>query len=222
MGLAGNRAGASRRCSGTSVSVRSDDMAGGGLGKPGRGNPTTVRASVPVRASGRSDGNKGCVSTVTQHIGNGALWKAVAPARCFGIEGHVGNRMHGFETLGGHDHRASGESGGQKVRGRRSWWCRRFASAGLRSGGARLRSGLEQGVNGFGRLASPSGSMGESPESERSPREHRANQSRQRGRRATDFWRGNPCGGGDFWRANRFRLVCRTEEGQPREGQDIR
>jgi hypothetical protein len=157
MGLAGNRIGASRRRFGTSVLVRSDDMAGGGLGKPGRGNPTTGRASVPVRFGGRSDGNKECVSAVTRCIGNGVLRKAVAPARCFGIEGHVGNRVHGFETLGHRDDRASGGSGGQKVRRRRSCWPRGFASAGPRSGGARLRSGLEQGTDGFGCLVSPTG-----------------------------------------------------------------
>lgn len=149
-------------------------------------------ASSPVRASGRPDGNEGCVSAVTRRIGNDVPRKAVAPARCFGIEGHVGNRMHDFETLGRTDGRASGKRCGQKVRGRRSCWCPRFVSAGLGAGGARFRSGLERSADGFGQFAQPAGSVGESPESERSPREQRANQSRQRGGRATDSWRGKP------------------------------
>jgi len=151
------------------------------------------RAQAPRSAqAGAPTENGGCVSAVTRSIGNDEPRKAAAPARCFGIEGHVGSHMHGFETLGRIHGCASGKRCGQKVRGRRSCWCPRFASAGLWAGGARFRSGLERGADGFGQFVQPAGSMGESPESERSPREQRANQSWQRDRRATDSWQGNP------------------------------
>jgi hypothetical protein len=83
--------------------------------------------------------------------------------------GHAGNRVCGFETLGCDDDCESGGSGSQKVRRRRFRRCRGFASAGLWPGGTQLRLGPEQSAEGFGRSVLPTRSMGESPESERSP-----------------------------------------------------
>jgi len=111
-------------------------MAGDGPGKPGRGNSTTTGASSTAHFGGGSCRNAEYVSVVTLCIGNDARWKAAAPAGCFGIAGHARDRVDGFETLGCTDGRIRDTRSSQKVRRRRSCWCRRFASAGLRAGGS--------------------------------------------------------------------------------------
>lgn len=180
-----------------------------------------AQAPRPAQA-GTPTENGGCVSAVTRSIGNDEPRKAAAPARCFGIEGHVGNHMHDFETLGRIDGCASSKRCGQKVRERRSCWCPRFVSAGLRAGGARFRSGLERGANSFGSSCSQQVRWVKA----QSQREAQGSNGRTS--------RGNANGeqrtlGGEtpeveatFGERIGFGRSCRTEEGQPREGLDIR
>lgn len=70
--------------------------------------------------------------------------------RCFGIVGHLGDQVHGLQTLCLRDGCFGGKSGGKKVGGRRDRRYRGFTSVGVRSGEARFRSGLEQDGGHFG------------------------------------------------------------------------
>jgi hypothetical protein len=192
MGLAGNRIGASRRRFGTSVLVRSDDMAGGGLGKPGWGNPTTVRASAParfLRALRWKQGVRLCSHAGHRQRCTGEGCGASAMLRHRGARGKPRARLRDPGSSRRPRKRLKRRPEGSRatvllasqVRFGGSVVWRGPASVGTRTGCERFRPS---------RVASRNG--GESPELERSPRKHRADQSWQRGWRATDFWRGNP------------------------------